>query len=352
MYADNQIGYKNNNFSFKIATTGYEVNPYRSLNDGLYQTPIRDYLQFCRYIGESVGDGKGLYRICKDGKASVYVLKRKDYYGFFVLKLSRNSNGISIINGGKTKKLTSSTDLTWICDNFEGVLTKYFRLLVPLRKEQEQLSKELKELGFCGEIHGCIVDIDKGYHIMLNPFDGSMIFYYSPEYGEILQLDSFEDIIFDNDVLLSKFREKSKKSNYLLGRLSNNYLFKTETMYDKKRVYQISKEENTIYKLSEKIKSLQRIFSGHVLRDFDLKLTEMEQQPYRKCLYTNRLLMYEGIEYKIVKDNGGDVIVAEVVHRDSGSKELILTGTIKKFVVSELRRRIRNHDAKDTYWIK
>ena len=187
---------------------------------------------------------------------------------------------------------------------------------------------------------------------MLNPFDGSMIFYYSPEYGELLLLDSFEDIISDNDILLSKFREKSEKSDYLLGRPLKNYLFKTEKMHDKARVYQMNKEEKMIYKLSEKINSLQRIFSGHVLREFDLKLTESEQQPYRKYLYTNYLLMYEGIEYKIVEDNGGDVIVAEVVHVDSENKELILTGTTKKIAVFELKRRIRNQADRDTYWIK
>ena len=352
LYADNQIGYKNNNFSFKIATTGYEINPYRLLDDGLYQTTIGDYLRFYRYIGESVGDGKGLHHICKDGKASVYVLKRKDYYGFFLLNLSGKSKGISIINGGKTKKITGSTDMAWLCNNFDVVLTKYICSLMPLRKAQEQLSKELKELGFYGEIHGCIVDIDKFHHIMLNPFDGSMIFYYSPEYGELLLLDSFEDIISDNDILLSKFREKSEKSDYLLGRPLKNYLFKTEKMHDKAKVYQMNKEEKMIYKLSEKINSLQRIFSGHVLREFDLKLTESEQQPYRKYLYTNYLLMYEGIEYKIVEDNGGDVIVAEVVHVDSENKELILTGTTKKIAVFELKRRIRNQADRDTYWIK
>lgn len=145
LYADNQVGYENNNIAFKEATTGLISNPYREMMDGLYQTTVDDYLKFNRYLGEYVGDGNLLYRRCQNG--TLYVVKRKGYYGFFIISTKRDSRGISIVNGGMTKKLTASTEISWICENFDIVVSKYLQLLLPLRKVEEELSKELKELG-------------------------------------------------------------------------------------------------------------------------------------------------------------------------------------------------------------
>lgn len=111
---------------------------------------------------------------CKEGK--LYVIKSNGYYGFFIVKKS----GTSIVNGGRTKKIALSQNIKWIQDNFNIVVNKYLAALEPLRAKQVQLSRELKSLGFKGTIHGLIVDIDFYNHILVNPFDGTITFYYSP----------------------------------------------------------------------------------------------------------------------------------------------------------------------------
>lgn len=370
LYADNQIGYKDNNIVFRIATTGYELNPYSGLSDGLYQTTIPDYIQFYRYIGENVGKGNLLYQRCQNGKANLYVLKRKGYYGFFIITLKGDSKskGISIVNGGVTKKITNSTDMAWICENFDVVLSKYLQLLMPLRMVQDELSKELKELGLDGIIHGCIVDIDFYHHIMINPSEGSMTFYYSPIFGMAKKLDSFEEVIksleenksmydrYDCSLIRKKYDEKLRDRGYLLGTPSNNNLLEIENDEMEgilEKEYQIVSRSEGMYGISRKINPIQRLFSGHVLRDFDLRLTETKQQPYRKFLYTNRVFMYEGIRYLVVEDDGSDIIVAEEFSEDSEAKgnEIKLIGNTRKFAITALRAKIKNKDEHDTYWI-
>lgn len=368
LYADNQIGYKDNNITFRIATTGYETNPYECLNDGVYKTSIVDYLQFYRYIGEDVGKGNILYQRCQYGKASLYVLKRKGYYGFFIITPKGNTKGISIVNGGVTKKLTSSTDMVWICENFDVVLSKYLQVLMPLRNAQEQLSKELQELGFSGKIHGCIVDIDFFHHIMINPIDGSMTFYYSPSFGIVFNLNSFKDVIrsleikqfyycsLDYKMIQKEYDEKAKKGGYLLAMISSNYKLEAKERgnIDPSTIEaQIVSRKEGMYGISRKVNPLQRLFSGHVLRDFDLRLTETKQQSYRKYLYTNRLFVYEGIEYKVIEDDGSDIIIAEEVQGnvDINDNENMLTCRTRKFAISALKSKIANKNEDDSYWI-
>lgn len=370
LYADNQIGYKDNNIVFRIASTGYELNPYDGLSDGLYQTSIPDYMQFNRYIGEKVEKGILLYQRCQNGKANLFVLKRKGYYGFFLITLKGDSKskGISIVNGGMTKKITNSTDMVWICENFDVVLSKYLQLLMPLRKVQEELSKELKELGLDGTIHGSIVDINRFHHIMINTSEGSMAFYHSPFFGLAKRLDSFEEVIksleqnkkwFDRyncDLIQKKFEENAKNREYLLGLLSNNYMLEIEKNeieeIPEKEYQNVSRREGG-YGISRKISPLQRLFSGHVLRDFDLRLTETTQQSYRKFLYNNRVFMYEGTRYQVVEDDGSDIIIAKELQKGSRSKDnaINLTGNTRKFAITALKSKIKNQNEYDTYWI-
>lgn len=294
IYADNQIGYKNPHIVFKKMTTGVELNPYFSLADGLYKTTIEDYLQFYRHIGEYIGDGALLYRSCRNNKANIYVVKLKGYYGFFIMNPNKGaSQGISIVNGGKTKKITKSTSLQWVFDNFEIVLCRYLQMLTPLRLCQEQISSELKYLGFSGDIHGCIVDVDFYHHIMLNPIDGTMTYYYSSSFGLVQPLASFENLIesirahdgidlsssYNYDWIQQQFNEKKLNQNYLLGKANETYLLETS---DNDIVSNINMDEQVVsrssgmYGISRKINVLQRLFSCHTLRDFDLRLVDSE----------------------------------------------------------------------------
>lgn len=366
LYADNQIGYDDNNISFKIATTGYYLNPYYELSDGLYKTSISDYLQFYRYIGEDIGKGNVLYQRCQNGRANLYVLKRKGYYGFFIITKQGRTKGISIVNGGITKKITDSTDISWICDNFDVVLSKYLQTLIPLRNIQEKLSRELKELGLLGNIHGCIVDIDYYHHVMVNPYENTMIFYFSYSFGSMVQLNSFNEVIqsieatyfkenlYDCNLIRQRYLEKLNEKGYLLGYNSGKCLIEEDKdsneLLNGKEEQLVSRREG-MYGVSRKVNPLQRLFSGHVLRAYDLILTETTQKAYRNYLYTNCEFMYDGIHYIVVEDNGNEMIVAQElgIGRDNNTNICYKT---RKFSIIALKSKFANKNAIDSYWIK
>ncbi len=99
---------------------------------------------FTSTSGEYVGEGKLIRKRCETGK--LYVIKSQGYYGFFIV----NKSAISIVNGGMTKRISLNTNINWIYDNFNIVVNKYLAVLEPLRMVQEQISRELKRLGFRG----------------------------------------------------------------------------------------------------------------------------------------------------------------------------------------------------------
>ena len=157
-------------------------------------------------------------------------------------------------------------------------------------------------------------------------------------------------------MIQAKYDEKSKNKGYLLGILSNESLLETETEEINEisdRMEQIVSRREGMYGVSRKINPLQRLFSGHVLRDFDLRLTETKQQSYRKYLYTNRVFIYEGVMYQVIEDDGSDVIVAEEIQEDSRSEGNAIkrSGNTRKFAITALKSKIANQNEWGTCWI-
>ena len=106
--------------------------------------------------------------------------------------------------------------------------------------------------------------------------------------------------------------------------------------------------------MSRKICPLQRLFSNHVLCDFDLRLTDTEQKiKHRKKLYTGNVFKYDGIRYQIIADDGGDIVVAEELEKGSRSKGncIRLSGKRKNFSIEQLKAKINKKSEKHTYWM-
>lgn len=353
VYADNQIGYKDNDFRFRTAITGVSLNPYGELSDGLYQTTLEDYLAFYRYIAKRISKGAGLNQSLHSGKSFLYVLKRRGYYGFFMVRTKGNSSGIFILDGGKNKKITESTDIMWICDNFDIVLSKYLKSLLPLRRVQKKLSKELKELGLNGTIHGTIVDIDFYHHIMLNPYENSLKYYYSPQPGLIESLGSFDNVIkslgrtgySDEELRLiqQKYNSKAGQSGYLLSTMTDKSMIDTSLESDSFVVsnepLQFVSRSEGMYGISRKVSPLQCLFEGHVLRNFDISLVETKPKPFRQTLYNGKRFRYDSTEYVVVEDDGTEMIVAEIVDEKATNKmgSLQLTGVRENFSITALK---------------
>lgn len=359
LFADNQIGYKTNTaIKFKQASTGLEYNPYFGLTDGLYKTSVADYMQFYRYLGQSCGDGAILYKALKND-AVLYVVKRNGYYGFFLLKEKGTNKGISIVNGGTTKRVTSIPDMEIVCRNFDEMINAYLSAMIPLRNLQEKISNELKAIGFSGGIHGTIVDVDYFHHINFNPIKNEFEFYYAAILGEKYSYESFDAMMLDkksfslDDKKAIKRYFECKKSNkrYFLSSLvpNRNTL---ELSSELKTINQIQKGFNVTrkvdlrgedYTLSRKVSPLQRLFDGHVLRAFDLHIIGQESGTKRNKHYDGYIFcdIRNKRKYLIVNDDGTDYV--DIVDVD--------THEMGQMLIDEIKKAIRNHAHFDGFWL-
>lgn len=220
-----------------------------------------------------------------------------------------------------------------------------------------------------GTIHGLIVDVDYYHHIALDPIEGKLNFYFSLLFGYKMDLASFGEMIKslelrgldqekDYNLIREKFEERARGRGYLLSAVSQNNLLETECYEAEdisQRVEQLVSRKEGMYGVSRKVSPLQRLFTGRVLRDFDLRLTETAQQTaHRIKLYEGRVFKYDGVRYQIVEDNGGDIVVAEELQKGSGSKGngLRRSGNRRKFAIEELKAKIKKKDEWETCWIE
>ena len=278
LYADNQIGYTSTDFRFKIATSGYTRNPYRDLCDGFYRTTWEEYAEFYTYLGDYAGAGK---RICDllESEREMYVIKKHDYYGFFLVSNKAKNKSISIINGSAIKKITKTNNIENVYKMFDVVLFKYLQAMIPVRSVQEQISHQLKQSGFSGRIHGLIVDIDFEHHIMLNPLDGTITFYYSPYPGSVQRLSTFDSVLRSIAAHTTRGQANIDAKYQQLVEQTTTDIIATingiaiNDIDDDGTVYVDLK--TGVYRASRVINKLQGIFNGHVLKEFDMALGEL-----------------------------------------------------------------------------
>ena len=319
LYANNQIGYPQKNkfdkdiFHFKLAKTGLYRNPYEDLADGYHNTTVEDYLKFNEYLGEHIGEGKLIRQCLKKGQ--LYVIKLKGYYGFFIVSL----DGISILKGGAPKKIALSSNIIWIYDNFNIVVEKYISLLTPLREKQVEISNELKKLGFEGTIHGAIVDLNSENHIALDTQDGKISFYNAltpydrTEFSTLKELLEYMGETQVLDSLTKNLKQKSDEKDDKEEQKFDVSVFSSSSssLLNYSNDSDINVVNDDFYKVSKKVNQIQRLFSGHVLRDFDIRLAEIEDNgpQYRWYSYKGHVyeILGEGF-YLVIEDSLREIL--------------------------------------------
>ena len=145
-------------------------------------------------------------------------------------------------------------------------------VFAPIRAWQEAIAAELQHLGFDGTIHGLIIDLDFWNHVILNPSNGTISFYYSPTFGQIHEFESFEaQLHYLGKDATELHQLASNGSSVLLS--GDNVLQCSETQSDVADLTEVSKSRGA-YAASRRVASYQRLFTGHVLCDFDVCLCE------------------------------------------------------------------------------
>lgn len=257
IFADNQIGNIKRPIKFKSAYVYNRMNPFANYIDGYYEISSSDYIKFYSYLGEVLHGNGHVDRMVESHHAKFYMIKQCGFYGFFLL----SSNASYICAGGRIKKICGRRSIERFNDDFLQMIRKYLKILSPYRNAQEQLSNMVKSFGGSGKIHGCIVDIDFYHHIMLNPEDGTITFYYSPVFGVM-------EIYKNMMELLESRNEKLAKKHIRQFKMENNSLMPQCGMGELSKLIKID-IKNSPYSISNKMNQLQKLFSKGILRDWN-----------------------------------------------------------------------------------
>lgn len=226
--ADNQVGYKSKKYLFKEFVIGTIRNPFIDFDDGCYEVTPSQYEKYNHYIGKNIRGTYFIDNALSSGTATLYMIKLVGYYGFFIIDKSKNAK---ICYGGHISSIDGSKGrlIDYFFQRFIAMLKAQIGAFSGYNHTQNTIRSEIRELGFDGTIHGSIVDIDFYHHIMLNPFDGSITYYYSPSYGVVESYSTFSILLESslkrslepqkyNEVL--KKYEKMQKKNVLIGKSS------------------------------------------------------------------------------------------------------------------------------------
>lgn len=256
MFADNQIGYHASNVKFKEAYIYKKTNPFAMYSDGYHEIKSADYLIFYDYMDEKIAGNGLVERQLKNQNTHFYMIKHKGFYGFFLV----SPKGTYICAGGRIKKINKNNDIEQFDKGFLNMIQKYLKILSPYRSVQEHISEVIRSFGGVGTIHGCIVDIDFFNHIMLNPEDGTVTYYYSPVFGEIEKHESLLSLLDEHNVLLA---EKYRK---YIGTRDCDIITQAEFTTEKMVKIDI---KNSLYAVSNRMNQLQRLFDKKILRDWN-----------------------------------------------------------------------------------
>ncbi len=244
IYADNQVGYRNESIHLKSFLMDSEYDYFCDYEDGIYEITSQEYKDFSR--------GKNIRMTFNRQVNILYMLKKNGYYCFI---LKTRTGVLSMLNGGALKKLHVQ-DVNYYYKNMEVMIAS---IEAPLRKYetcQEELANEIKRIGGDGYIHGCIIDIDYYNHVYVNPIDMRIRAYWAsdiinkfvyPSVPELLQAECPE--LYANYLKLIERED----FNPLMVRSVKNEVEALPQKYLETDIYKVSREIKKMQKLDANV---------------------------------------------------------------------------------------------------
>lgn len=245
VYADNQIGYQENDIHMKCFNIEYEYHSFANYDDGIHEISAQDY--------ESFYQSKNIYSKLKWDVNILYMLKKNGYYCF--IHESRGGS-LTILNGGARKKLDID-DINYYYENMDSVVALIKKPLAPYTNFQEAIAAEIRKIGGRGHIHGCIIDIDYYNHVYVNPVDMKITGYwaldttYKKVYSSVPALLKQERP--DIYKMCTKSLKESSNNLPILANYANSDLDQPPQIYYGKESYKPSREMNKMQRLNSNI---------------------------------------------------------------------------------------------------
>ncbi len=230
IFADNQIGYYNEDIVLKKIDFSIKCNIFEYYKDGIHEIDIDSYINFYYKMG---------YRIqCSLNDGKFLLLKKNKIYMFIYQK---NSGKIYILNGGKYNKLTYDN-----VEYYYNNLGKYSDLLKKgmnfFYEYINNVSEYVKSFGGSGKIHGAIVDIDYYNHIYVNVYDGQITPYWAESIDFKIVYPSINNLIEHScPYFLERYNSINSQKDYNLITQKNELIEADGMFYEDTRMYRESR---------------------------------------------------------------------------------------------------------------
>jgi predicted MPP superfamily phosphohydrolase len=247
VYANNQIGYRNNTVHLKHFLLDNSYDVFEFYEDGIYEISKDDYKDFFIARNKDINLNWDVNII--------YMLKKNGYYCF--IHKTKN-NLLTILNGGNKKRIKNK-GITYYYDNMDKVIDTIKSPLDKFNTLQEKVASEIRAIGGDGRIHGCIIDIYGYNHVYVNPNDLKVTPYYATDIINKYVYDDIPVLLEDKCPNLYKnylkiITDKDDKGAFDIIIRSNNNLDNNQRRYTKY-------EDTDIYNVSRKLFSMQKLYS-------------------------------------------------------------------------------------------
>lgn len=242
IYADNQIGYRNNNPHLKDFLMDWEYDYFSDYEDGIYEITAQAYQDFMRGTNISMDFSRKIHIL--------YMLKKNGYYCF----IHKSKQGLlSILHGGILKRLEHK-DIQYYYDHMDQMIATIKTPMDKYTAFQEKVAGTIQKIGGYGRIHGCIIDINFFNHVYVNPIDLTITGYWA---SGIIQ-----KVVYPNIPSLLKEQCPQLYTNYqklIEGK-------RTDPLMAKQKETQLAMMpqlclDTDIYKASREISKMQRLGS-------------------------------------------------------------------------------------------
>ena len=254
LYADNQVGYFNEDVRLKRIDYSLKCNIFNDYEDGIHLISLEQYLLFYRKMGYSIS--------CKL-QGEFYLLKKNDIL-MFVYK--NDKGNLYIMNGGRQNRLNYK-DIEYYfnnMDNYSIIIkegTKSYYAYI------NQLSDYIKSIGGSGNVHGTIVDIDFYNHVYVNIYDGKITPYWAASMDYKIVYPSFQELLSNH---CPKILENMNSNKNELVVMKNELISSGGEFYEDTKIYRESRMMKKIQYLIDD--NIIRVWNDNLLEEKEIKL--------------------------------------------------------------------------------
>ena len=251
LYADNQIGYLNEDVRLTKIDYSLKCNIFNDYEDGIHMISLDQYLLFYQKMGYSIS--------CKL-QGEFYLLKKNDILMF---AYKNDKGNLYIMNGGRQNKLDHK-DIEHYYNNMDNYSIIIKEGTKSYYEYINQLSDYIKSIGGSGNIHGAIVDIDFYNHIYVNIYDGKITPYWASSMNFKIVYSSIQELLSNH---CPKMLENMNSNKNELVVMKNELIPSVGEFY----------EDTKIYRESRIMKKIQYSIDDNIIRVWNDNLLDEKE---------------------------------------------------------------------------